>query len=145
MRPLTRGESCADDLQRLLTELALEKDDVSTLMAMADSDGDGVISFNEFKSIMHATQRPNPITRVSMMSGISEAVPMDVGAGARSWGVGSYSQVADAMSGTPASPVHSLMNAMEAKWMSGRMATLPRAISKAIHVPFRSKRQQMAS
>ena len=139
----------ADDLQRLLTELTLKKDDVNTLMAMADSDGDGVISFGEFKAIMHATQRPNPITRVSMMSGrmsgISDAVPMDTGAGGRSYPGGSYSQMSDGVGGTPASPVHSLMNAMEAKWMSGRMASLPRAISKAIHVPFRNKRQQMAS
>lgn len=47
----------ADDLERLLAELALEKDDVATLMAMADSDGDGVISFAEFKQLMHVRAR----------------------------------------------------------------------------------------
>ena len=46
------GAPLAADLQRLLAELALEKDDVATLMAMADSDGDGVISFAEFKQLM---------------------------------------------------------------------------------------------
>lgn len=46
---------------------------------------------------------------------------------------------------SPASPVASLMNAMEAKWMSGSIMAIPRVISKAIHVPQRNKQQQPVS
>ena len=128
----------AEDLQRLLTELALEKDDVTALMAMADSDGDGVISFDEFRSLMQTTQRPNPITRVSMMSSISETTAMEVEYPSPA----SPGRGMEMSPGVSASPVNSLMNAMEAKWMSGRMPSLPRVVSKAIHMPHR-KRQQV--
>ena len=57
-----------DDLRRMLSELAIEQEDEATLMEMAGKTGDGVISFDEFKTLMHATSRPNPITRVSMMA-----------------------------------------------------------------------------
>ena len=52
----------------MLSELAIEREDEATLMEMAGKTGDGVISFDEFKTLMHATSRPNPITRVSMMA-----------------------------------------------------------------------------
>ena len=57
-----------DDLRRMLSELGIEREDEATLMKMAGKTGDGVISFDEFKTLMHATSRPNPITRVSMMA-----------------------------------------------------------------------------
>ena len=81
-----------------------------------------------------------------MMSGISEAISMDIGSpsgwGASSPGMGAGMSPGAGMS---ASPVASLMNAMEAKWMSGSMMAIPRAISKAIHVPARNNRQQPVS
>ena len=60
----------------MLSELAIEREDSETLMRMAGKTGDGVISFDEFKTLMLATTRPNSITRVSMMApGIAPGLP----------------------------------------------------------------------
>ncbi len=66
----------AEDLGRMLSELAIEREDSEALMKLAGKTGDGVISFDEFKTLMLATTRPNSITRVSMMApGIASGVP----------------------------------------------------------------------
>ena len=60
----------------MLSELAIEREDSEALMKLAGKTGDGVISFDEFKTLMLATTRPNSITRVSMMApGIASGVP----------------------------------------------------------------------
>ena len=67
---------------------------------------------------------------------------MDVGP-PRGWGAGSAAAGGGPTSPVDmaASPVTSLRSAMEAKWMSGGLKAIPRAISKAMNVPLRNKRQ----